>query len=1168
MSAMIAVCGLAAASSAHAQTGDPDIRNIQPFVMVIVDSSGSMERLPNCLCTTLGCTECLPDCTLLNDTTTHEPPAGKKNRWSVLLESLTGKFTDYQCNELARTAENGMTYDIGYSIPYHQPWACPTGTVCPYPGTSTSPIQLDNGLLDNYAGRLRFGLMTFDGFATYTGAPDLVPAATFNTTLSNTSPGSWSYGGAKTFHYPTCTTDYMMDTGVRSPNAPEGALISLNSCATPPCDMYAVNAAIQSSLLATRSFGGIPIAGSLDDLYYHFKNDMTDTYASCRGRYAVLITDGYPDDDYRKYPYPGCNCKAEGNCPSGEDPNAMHCPYPTAEDAAYNLIHGQAGDVPQMQKLFVVGISIGADTLTKQWLNLIASNGGSTDTDGDGNEAFFADDPSTLTSTLDSLFGGLSKPVSRSVPAFATGLSSTQYQISAGFQVSNDRPVAGIAPPWTGILERRRFLCDGSTLSSPTLDSSQGDRFQEVLNAQSSRNLFTAMPSSGVTSAILNGALDRATSSSKCGTTYCTQTDLSAVNYQWFGLPDNTGKQTIIDWMYGAPGSVRAGKKLGDIYHSSPTVIGPPNVDPGDDSYTLFRDSPVVMERPVVLYIGTNDGILHAFSVEAFPPTSLPLTVHSGTTFAAGQEIWGFVPPLVLDNLKDQLTSHQMSMDGTPVVKDVYFSKSGTATAADYHTVLITGMRAGGNAYIAMDVTDPIAPKFLWQFTDPDMGLTYGQPEIVQATYEWPAGSTATLRAMAILPGGVGKKDTTGTSPGCSGMTTQSMKVIGSSGTRYTTLSDVGSLQALQHRSEVQCWQQKGRALYFVDVETGQLIKKIFDDDNDVTNGIVFPSPISGSPTAYQDTVGTVATEGFVIDQDGLMWRIDLTATNPRPTEPYAGWTVRPFHDLFWDMKPTDGETSYERPILSLDSERRLVVIAGTGDNDNFDKPTVQNRVVSLTEVPLTGTPLGADDYTAALNWELRVDGDNGFVPSELVTGTMALFEGQLYIGSFISVANTSNACDYGRGRLWSVDYQQRNLLDPNPSNGTSTTNPTASSITTYGPKRLSVVDTTNNLADSGASLFNVDVATAEPNLLIQGLGATQRLTCQPADTGGLSSFYLNNSLPAITQSAQPAIWIVAQASSNNSGRQRAGSLLGSLELRVNRQATFSKVSSWAGSID
>jgi type IV pilus assembly protein PilY1 len=1151
------------AASASAQTGDPDIRNIQPFVMVIVDSSGSMERLPNCQCTTLGCVECLPVCNQPNGAL-NEPPANKKNRWGMLLEALTGKFTDFQCVQLARTPANGMTYDSGYTIPYHQPWKCGSSTTpCPYPGTVTTPIQLENGLLDNYAGRLRFGLMTFDGMATYAGASDLVPASDFNRTLSETDPGSFSYGGPKSIHYPTCVTDYMMDTGVRSPTATEGALIAMgsNACPNPPCDMYEINAEIQKSLLRTRTYGGTPIAGSLDDLYYYFKSDVIDTYSSCRSRYAVLITDGYPDDDYRKYPFPGCNCKAEGNCPSGENPDLMHCPYPKAEDAAYNLVHAVNGQPAQMQQLFVIGMSIG-DTTTKAWLNAIASNGGSIDVDNDGNEAFFADNPATLTATLDSLFGGLSKPVSRSLPAFATGLGGNQYQISAGFQVSNDRPVAGIAPPWTGILERRRFECDGSNLTRPTLDSAKGDIFQDVLNNPAQRrHLWTALPGGSVTPAIMNGALDRGSTGTSCGASYCTETELSAIDWKLLALPDNSGRQAIVDWMDGASGSVRQGKRLGDIYHSSPTIVGPPTIDPGDDAFTLFRDSAIITERPLVMYIGTNDGILHAFSVEDYPPTNVTFaqTVHPGARLKAGEELWGFVPPVLIDNLKDQLPSHQMGMDGTAVVKDVFYSKSTTAQATDYHTVLITGMRGGGNAYIAMDVTDPLAPKFLWQFTDQEMGLTYGQPIMVQAYYEWPAGTPATLRAMAILPGGLGVKEDPG-GPGCSNHATSSMRVVGSQGTKFTTKADIESTQPLTHRGDVQCWSRKGRALYFVDVETGKLIKRIFDNDGDPTNGLVLPSPISGSPTAYQDAVGTVANQGFVVDADGVLWRIDISSTDPRPNEPYAGWTMRPFHDIFWDANPDEGETTYERPILSLDAQGRLVVIVGTGDTDNFDKPTAKNRVVSLTQIPLTATPTGADDYTAAMNWELRVDKtkSNSFVPSELVTGSMALFESQLFLASFISVANTSNACDYGRGRLWSVHFTERDTTDENVD--------TLSTVHTFGPKRLRVVDTSINAADSGANLFNIDVATAEPNLLVQGLGTTQRATCQPAPAS--LNTYFSPTLVSLKQEQTPAIYIVAQASSNNDSRKRAGSVLGSLEMKVNRIPTFSRIMSWAGSID
>jgi type IV pilus assembly protein PilY1 len=1158
---------LAVASGARAQTGDPDIRNIPPFVMIVVDSSGSMEWLPACTCVTEGCTECLPNCDLSNDAGGN-PPAGKKNRWAVLLEAMTGTFVDFQCKPWDRSAANGMTYDLNYNKPYNQPWVCPNATKpCDY--TTDPPVQTQNGLLDNYAARLQFGLMTFDGMRTYAGSSDLVAAASFNQAWSNTALGSWSYGGAKLVHYPTCTTDYMIDSGVRGEGAPEGGLLSLNTkacgTATSPqtCDIQQLNDKIQQALITTRSFGGTPTAGALDDLSYHIKNDFIDPYASCRPRYAVLLTDGYPDDDFRLKPSPGCNCKAENNCGAMENPDAMHCPYPTPTEAAYNLVHRVGQEDPPLQQLFVVGMSI-TDDASRQALNAIASNGGSIDTDNDGNEAFFADTPATLTATLDNLFGGLSRPVSRSVPAFATSVSGAQYQISAGFQISNDRTVNGMAPPWAGIIERRRFLCSGTALSSPTIDTNQGDVFQDVLNTQNVRSLWTSLPAGATTNLVLNGAIDRGTASAICGSTYCSNTPLTSVTPALFSVADAAAKKTLTDWMYGEAGSIRANRKLGDIYHSSPAVVGFPSEDPGDESYSDFRSSDVIANRPLMMYIGSNDGILHAFSVEDYPPAGVSGSTVYTSSYRAGQELWGFVPPIELDKLKTQLSSHQYSMDGTPVAKDVFFSKTSSGALGTYHTVLITGMRAGGHAYEALDVTDPTQPKFLWQFTDTvDMGLTYGQPEIVQATYEWPLGSGAapSIRAMAILPGGVGSQ---GSGPGCAGAgpTTPTFKVVGSPGTRYTTVSDAekGTTTTLPHRSDVRCWKEQGRALYFVDVETGTLIKKIFDDDGNSANGTIFQSPVSGSPTAYQDSIATVATEGFVVDADGLIWRIDLSATDPKPLDPINGWTVRPFHDIFWDYSPTQGETTYERPILSLDSQRRLVVIVGTGDTDDFTKQSIQNRIVSLTEVTSVTQPTQPGDYKAGMNWELGVGSYGGFVASELVTGTMALFDSQLYAASFISVVDPTNACSFGRGRLWSLDYIQRDTAHPNTIN--------SGAVATFPPLRLATVntDTSINDADSGASLFNVTVAQAESNLLIQGLGTTQRATCQAA-AAPINS-YFSPSLVSIRQPVQPSISIVAQASSGNSKRLRAGSTLGSLQVSVNRPYTFSRVSAWAGSID
>jgi type IV pilus assembly protein PilY1 len=1012
-------------------------------------------------------------------------------------------------------------------------------------------------LLDNYAARIRFGLATFDGVRTYTGAGDLVTS--FNSGFSTGKEGSFSYGGEKEVRYPTCTQSHFIDSGIRSSATLEGGLVSLNTsgvCATPPCDPQVVSAEIQRRLLATRPFGGTPTASALDDLYYHFKNELNDTMASCRERFAILITDGYPDDDFREYPNPGCDCEKRGNCPPN-DASGMECPYPTAVDAARNLKEGdpETSDGPQLDKLFVVGMSI-ADDASRDGLNLIASAGGSIDTDGDGNAAFFADDPSTLTATLDTLLGDLTKPISRSVPAFATGLSGMQYQISAGFTISPETVPPGFSQPWKGILERRRFMCNElGIVSVPSL--SDEDKFDALLNKRpgDQRRLWTALPPNPNLLDI-QSSLERIDPGTRCGVG-CMETQLKDVPLALFNGIDEARKTVVRQWMYGEEGSVRAKMKLGDIYHSSPAIVGPPVADPGDQSYSLFRESPLIEERPLMMYVNSNDGILHAFVVEDHKV--------GAKTFTAGQELWGFIPPVLLPKLNSQLSAHQLNLDATPVVKDVYFSKGSAPSATDYKTVLITGMRSGGNAYEALDVTDPENPKFMWQFTEADMGMTYGQPLIVQARYQWPPGQPASLRAMAILPGGKGSPEDNALL-GCNiiSHTTKSFMLpsAGNAGF-YTKVAPYKEANnTVNHRDEVPCWGRKGRALYFVDVETGKLIKKIFDNDLSTLNGTIFPSPVVGSPTAYQDAVGTTATEGFVLDADGVLWRIDLTSPDQRKDDALTGWTVRPFHDLFWDMGPNEGETTYERPILSVDEKRQLIVIVATGDTDNFEKSTVRNRVVSLTEVTTSTTPQAPADYVAGMNWELRTDdGDTGYglVRSELVTGTMALFAQQLFVASFISVGDTTDPCSAGLGRLWSVHYTERDTI-------ANTTN--AAGVATFGPRRIGVVPSDPSETTSDVSLFNKPKADAEPNLLVLGLGSTQRITCDVTETQVGNYYQPGNTVANIRQQTQPSIWIVAQASSDNKTRTRAGSKLGTLEVQLSRPLEFSQVSSWAGSIE
>jgi type IV pilus assembly protein PilY1 len=1206
---LLASSSLLPAAPAAAQADDPDLREIIPYLMLVIDTSGSMERKVSCTCTTPGCAECLPDCTLSNTNTKdaqgHEL---KKNRWATTLEALTGSFNNFECEPLQRTATNGMTYDIGYFLPYFQPWDCTSqaaGTPCsPFTTPTRATLsQNDNGILDTYASRVQFGLMTFDGYDTWVGAAPLVPVDDFmlasNQSLSNGVQGLWSYGGGHSFHYPNCTNDYMIDTGVRSTAATEGSLVSMNSCIGPEdttlpgsvstCPSWCaacsktpsqkvVSDTIQQALLKTRPYGGTPIAASLDDLYYHLKHDVNDDFTSCRNRFALLMTDGYPDDDYRSF---GCNCAKDEDpsdphyCGGGSnDPLKMHCPYPLPEEVASDLIHGRAadGDKAMIQQLFVVGLAID-DTNVLTRLDAIAHAGcpkaTGCDTDNDLHEALFANDLNKLVQNLSYVIDNLIDPVSRSVPAFATGTTSAtdriQYQFNTGFEVSTQPSL-----PWTGLIERRKFTCasDG-TLQQSTLAGrglgQNGDRFEDVLNstAGANRDLWTVVPAT----ASLEGPLYTGTSTAPCGTGGCSKVALnsSSVTPQTlgFGMTDTGPRTNLLDWMYGINGSARASRRLGDIYHSSPVVVSAPQFDTADEAFNLFRQRPVVATRPLTVYVSSNDGILHAFSADAY---TQPAGVGSAS-FSAGQEMWGFVPPLLLNDLVRNLNGHQFTMDGTPAVKNVYFSKNlgHDATGTEYHTVLITGMRGGGKSYVALDVTDPINPKFLWQFNDIDpnthqslMGYTFAQPAIAQANFIINVAGTNVTKngAIAILPGGVGDSGVSGVPNDCTNaVTNPSMRDSGSTAFKTFAPQDGAATATLNHRSDVRCWKDIGRSLYFVDVESGQLIKKLHADSS---GKLTFPSPIVSTPAVFESDIGTLASRAFVTDADGVIWRIDLSTLDPLPDDQTAGWTARPFHDIFWDRGPSGGELTYEPPMLSVDSDGRLVVIVGTGDNNNFVKSTVENRVVSLTEVLNTNVvnPGRPEDYKGSLNWEMRVKPNNGLVTSELVTGSMGLFNGQLFFGTFIAMTG-SNACDMGKGRIHAVDYIAHDGTDTNG------TNPQ-----TYGPMRIPAADLAGD--SGGTSLINVSAADAVTNFMIMGLGVTQRPTCSQVDTTDFNVF--SQSLPTVTQLAPPSIYLVAQASGDKSvnslAKKYQGSSLNSVELKLKKNATMSRVVSWATSVD
>jgi type IV pilus assembly protein PilY1 len=180
----------------------------------------------------------------------------------------------------------------------------------------------------------------------------------------------------------------------------------------------------------------------------------------------------------------------------------------------------------------------------------------------------------------------------------------------------------------------------------------------------------------------------------------------------------------LVNWLRGAKFAVFRDRKsaLGDIGNAAPVYVGVPAFLYTEHNYAVFKSQKA--SRRKVVYAAANDGMLHAFDA------------------ATGDELWAFIPREVMPRLyrladSDYASRHLYTVDGSPVVGDIYVGGA-------WKTILVGGLGAGGQAYYALDITDPDNPKPLWEFTDAALGLTFGNPVITKrANGSWVVAFTS-----------------------------------------------------------------------------------------------------------------------------------------------------------------------------------------------------------------------------------------------------------------------------------------------------------------------------------------------------------------------------------------------------------------------------------------
>jgi len=278
----------------------------------------------------------------------------------------------------------------------------------------------------------------------------------------------------------------------------------------------------------------------------------------------------------------------------------------------------------------------------------------------------------------------------------------------------------------------------------------------------------------GASSTVLSTYLDTTVGTSPCAAN-------SSYDLDGDCIVDGDDLQSMIDFARGLPtaqfrfidltlgeayptAGSRGSWKLGDSPYSIPVVVtGRNDMYAVDPTYRAFLADLEGRQAPGIVLIAANDGMLHAFRLEDDPATP--------TDDEAGEELWAWIPGYLLLRDKDEEWAGSLIdlmwygrtflFDGSPVVEDVWIDEDAdgrkSPDGSEWHRVVVVQQGMGGPVTLALDITDPTSPEFLWEQTNTvdttAMGMTTGRPTVFNV-YDATIPSRARDQWVAMWGGG------------------------------------------------------------------------------------------------------------------------------------------------------------------------------------------------------------------------------------------------------------------------------------------------------------------------------------------------------------------------------------------------------------------------------
>jgi type IV pilus assembly protein PilY1 len=406
----------------------------------------------------------------------------------------------------------------------------------------------------------------------------------------------------------------------------------------------------------------------------------------------------------------------------------------------------------------------------------------------------------------------------------------------------------------------------------------------------------------------------------------------------------------------------------------------------------------------VVVFYGGNDGVLRAINGN-----------RSGAS--AGRELWSFIPPefyASIKRLRDNTPriSYPGITAGTPTPKPKDYGLDGPITAFRGNigvlekTFIYAGMRRGGRALYAFDVSIPGSPSLKWKKgcpnLDNDTGCTSGFEAIGQT---WSSvqvtkalGYSAGLSPLLIMGGGYDKCE---------------------DGEPNTCTAS-----------------SKGNRVYVLDANSGALLTTLNTD-----------RPVVGDVTVVPDSSGN-ALYAYAADMGGNLYRINIGASAP------AAWSITKIASLGCDttasctanrkfmfgpevVKPITGNGYYVQ-LGSGDREKPLSSFTVAAGVQNYmfnikDDPTDGtwlssesgncggNSLICLDSLLAIGaaTPSQADLNSKPKGWRLTLASGE-----QVVTSAVTVF-GQINFNTHQPTPPVANACtSLGTNRGYSISYK------------------------------------------------------------------------------------------------------------------------------------------------